>query len=138
MIKLVAVFFTLIAPGAGHVLSGHYTQGAVIGLLFAVGRSGLLPLVLRALNVQTERGLLQTFYAFNWFYIVLIWYAIIDSFLQTKSNAPLHFLQAIFCAACILVAYKNTFCKFIFEALSARRGAYELYLKIKKLPSEGK
>ena len=138
MMKLLAVVFSLIAPGAGHILGGDYTQGIVLGALFAVGRSGILPLALRLLRMQTEREFLRAFYACNWFYIVLIFYALVSVFVQTKSNAPVHILHAIIFAICVSVAYKNTFCKFIFESLCGRSGVWELYLKIKKLPSEKK
>ena len=136
--KLIAVLFSLIAPGAGHIFAGDYTQGVVLGLLFVLGRSGLLPLCLRALKVHTFKGVLQAFYACNCFYITLIFYAIVSSFLQTKSNVPVHFLYAIIFAICISVAYKKAFSKFIFASLCGREGVYEFYLKNKKLPSEKK
>ena len=136
--KLIAVFFSLIAPGAGHIFAGDYTQGVVLGLLFVLGRSGLLPLALRVLKVKTLKGVLQAFYSCNCFYITLIFYALISSFLQTKSNAPVHFLYAFIFAICISVAYKKAFSKFIFTALCGREDLYELYLKNKKLPSEKK
>lgn len=136
--KLLAVLFSLVAPGAGNIFAGDYAQGAVLGLLFVLGRSGLLPLALRAFKVQTFKGVLQAFYTCNCFYITLIFYAIVSSFLQTKSNAPVHFLYAIIFAICISVAYKKAFSKFIFTAICGREGVYEFYLKNKKLPSEKK
>lgn len=137
MMKVFALLFTLMAPGAGHIFAGDYTQGIVLGVLFSVGRSGLLPLMLRALQLQTTRSVLLSFYACNWFYILLILYAAFSAFLQTKSNVPVHFLYAIFSVICISVAYKKTFAKFIFTAICGREGVYEFYLKNKKL-STGK
>ena len=37
MLKLFAVLFTLIAPGAGDILIGNYTHGLTVGLLFVLG-----------------------------------------------------------------------------------------------------
>ena len=44
MIPAAALLLSLIAPGAGHVFTGHYFEGGVIGLLFALGKSTMLPL----------------------------------------------------------------------------------------------
>ena len=136
--KLVAILFSLIAPGAGHIFAGDYVQGAVLGALFVLGRSGLLPLALRVLKVQSVKGMLQAFYTCNCFYITLIFYALVSSFLQTKSNAPVHFFYALIFAICVSAAYKKAFSKFIFSAICGRTGAYEFYLKNRKSPSEKK
>ena len=138
MLKLCAVIFTLIAPGSGDILTGNYTHGLTVGLLFVLGRSGILQLMLRALRVRTQRGALQCFYACNWFYIVLIFYALVHAFLQTKNNATAYFLYAVVAAICISFAYKKTFCNSIFTALCGRSGLYEFYLKNKKSPTEKK
>lgn len=136
--KFLALLFSLMAPGAGHILGGDYTQGVVLGVLFVLGRSGLLPLALRMLNVQSKRGLLRAFYACNWFYILLILYAAVSAFLQTKSNTSAHFLYAIFSVICISVAYKKTFSAFIFSAICGRKNAYAFYLQNRKSPTEKK
>lgn len=138
MMKVLALLFSLMAPGAGHIFTGDYTQGIVLGGLFSVGRSGLLPLSLRLFKVQSERGMLQAFYACNWFYILLILYAAVSAFLQTESNTSAHFLYAIFSVICISVAYKKTFSAFIFSAICGRKNAYAFYLKNRKSPTEKK
>ena len=138
MLKLCAVVFTLIAPGAGDILAGNDAHGLTVGLLFVLGRSGILPLMLRALRVRTQRRALQCFYACNWLYIVLIFYALVHSFLQTKNNASAHFFHAFVAAICISFAYKKTFCNTIFTALCGRSGLYEFYLKNRKSPTEKK
>ena len=67
-----ALMISLVAPGAGQVLTGHYGEGIVLGLLFALGKSVLLPLVLRVFKVESLKRTLQIFYACNWCYILLI------------------------------------------------------------------
>jgi len=138
MIRLIALLFSLMAPGAGHIFIGHYVQGVLLGLLFVLGRSGLLPLALRVFKVRTEKNLLYAFYLSNWFYIVLILYAAISAFLQTKPNNQIHFLYALVSVICISIAYKKTFSRFIFTALCGRRDVYEFYLKNKRISTEKK
>ena len=38
-----ALLFSLVVPGAGQIFTGHYGEGIALGLLFALGKSVLLP-----------------------------------------------------------------------------------------------
>ena len=75
MILLLALLFSLVAPGAGHILTGNYLQGIIIGIVFALGKSTFLPLALRVFKVTTLKQTLQFFYVCNVVYMLLIFYA---------------------------------------------------------------
>lgn len=57
-----ALLFSLVVPGAGQIFTGHYGEGIALGLLFALGKSVLLPLVLRVFKVESLKRTLQIFY----------------------------------------------------------------------------
>lgn len=138
MIATLALFISLFAPGAGHIFVGKYGEGILLGALFALGKSALLPLVIRVFKVQDVRRLLYVFYWFNWSYIALILYAGISSFAYGTRAQEMHFLQAILFVFCVVLIYKRTFNKFIFTSLCGRTGVYEYWCKLRKTPSEKK
>ncbi|HAM42554.1 MAG TPA: hypothetical protein DCP52_01780, partial [Elusimicrobia bacterium] len=76
MTSFFALVFSLVAPGAGQIFTGHYAEGAILGVAFALGKSVGLPLLLRVLKVESLKRTLQFFYACNWCYILLIVYAV--------------------------------------------------------------
>ena len=61
MSALFALIFSLMAPGAGHILTGNYGQGIVLGSLFALGKNAFLPLSLRLFGVYTYKRTLHFF-----------------------------------------------------------------------------
>ena len=138
MTPVLALFFTLIAPGSGHVLTGNYTQAVVIGVLFALGKSAFLPLALRAFRVQTLKRTLQFFYVCNWCYIVLIFYALLSAFFCALKTQKLFLWQAILVALMLILMQKNTQNKNIFSALCGRAGVWEIMQGMYKFPTEKK
>ena len=136
MIAALAVLFSLIVPGAGHALTGNWTQAVVLGILFALGKSALLPLSLRLLRVQTLRGVLKTFYVCNWCYVALIFYAIASAFWCGLHAQHMQLGKAVLFAVMLVLVQKNTQHKFIFTALCGRSGIWELAQKIHKFSSE--
>jgi len=138
MIAVLAVLFSLIAPGAGHALTGAWAQAVVIGALFALGKNALLPLSLRLFRVNTLPRALQFFYVCNWLQIVLIFYASISAFWLGLHAREMYFLRACLCAAAIILVQKNTKNKFIFTALCGREGVWELMQKMRQSPTEKK
>ena len=136
MIPLSALLFSLIAPGAGHILTGHYTQGIMLGILFALGKSACLPLALRVGKVTTLKRTLQFFYVCNISYILLIAYAVLSAIWFGFAAQKMYFLHAIIFAFAIILVYKRTQNKFIFTALCGREGIYELMQKINKSTTE--
>ncbi|MBR4592445.1 MAG: hypothetical protein IKO35_04470 [Elusimicrobiaceae bacterium] len=127
-----ALIFSLIAPGAGHILTGHFAQGILLGGLFALGKSALLPLALRLFKVKELKRVLHFFYVCNCGYILLIFYAVISAVWYGFYATQMYVLQAIVCAICVGLIYKRTQNKFIFTALCGRSGIYELMQKMHK------
>lgn len=136
MTAAVAVLFSLIAPGAGHALTGNYVQACVLGGLFALGKTALLPLSLRFFHVQNAKRTLQVFYVWNWLYIVLIFYAIISAFWCGLYAEKMNLFSAVVFAFAIILLQKNTKNKFIFTALCGREGVWELMQQMRKSPTE--
>lgn len=135
MIALLAVLFSLIAPGAGHALTGDWMQAAVLGGVFALGKTALLPLSLRVFRVRTLKRTLQFFYVCNWCYIALIFYAVIGAFWRGLNVQEIYFLRACLFAVAVILVQKNTKNKFIFTALCAREGVWELLYKMHHSPT---
>ena len=138
MIALLAVLFSLIAPGAGHALTGDWTQSVVLGGVFALGKTTLLPLSLRMFRVRTVRRTLQFVYVCNWCYIALIFYAVVSAFGCGLKAQEIYFLHACLFAVAIILVQKNTRNKFIFASLCGREGVYELLQKMHNSPTEKK
>lgn len=132
MTFFLAILFSLVAPGAGQILIGNYIEGMVIGILFALGKSTLLPLALRIGNVSTLKRTLAFFYAFNVGYILLILYAIVSAAWHGFYAQEMHVLQAIVFVFSVMLVYKRTQNKFIFTTLCGRSGIYELMQKMRK------
>lgn len=126
MTAFLALLFSLVAPGAGHILIGCYGEGIALGMLFAVGKSALLPLGLRVFKVENLKRTLQILYACNWGYIVLILYAAVSSFWRGFYAEQIHFLYAVLFAIIVTLVYKNTLNNFIFTALCGRTEIYKL------------
>ena len=132
MIAFLSVFFSLIAPGAGHVLIGDYWQGLILGGLFALGKSAFLPLSIRIGKVNTLKRVLQFFYVCNMGYILLILYAIVSAAWNGFQAQEMHILQALIFIFSVVLVYKRTQNKFIFTALCGRSGIYDLMMKMQK------
>lgn len=135
MIALLAVLFSLIAPGAGHALTGDWTQAVVLGGMFALGKTALLPFSLRVFRVQTLKRTLQFFYVCNWCYIALIFYAVISALWCGLKAQEIYFLHACLFAVAIILVQKNTKNKFIFASLCGREGVWELLQKMRNSPT---
>ena len=135
MIALLAVLFSLIAPGVGHALTGDWAQAVLLGGVFALGKTALLPLSLRVLRVQTLKRTLQIFYVCNWCYIALIFYALISAFWRGLNAHEIYFLRACLFAVAIILVQRNTKNKFIFTALCGREGVWGLMQKMHNSPT---
>lgn len=138
MIAAASLLLSLVAPGAGHIFCGFYTEGIVLGVLFALGKSVLLPLCLRVFRVTALKRTLQLFYVCNCCYMALILYAAISAFVRGLGAENVHFLYAILFAAAITLTYKNTLNAFIFTALCGRTEVYGMLRGKGKIPTEKK
>ncbi len=138
MTAVAALLASLIAPGVGHALTGNYVQAAVLGGLFALGKNALLPLSLRVFRVESLRNTLKFFYACNWCYIALIFYAAISAFWQGLHANAWHVWSALLYAVAIISVYKKTKSKIIFTFLCGRSGVYEWLQKMHQSATERK
>ena len=138
MTSFLALLFSLVAPGAGHIFIGAYAEGFVLGGFFALGKSALLPLVLRMFNITDLKRTLQIFYICNCCYMALILYAAVSSLWRGFYAEQMHFLYALVFAICVTVVYKNTLNAFIFTALCGRSGVYGLLRAKATSPTEKK
>lgn len=138
MTALTALLLSLVAPGAGHIFNGNYTEGIFLGVLFAFGKSTLLPLGLRLFKVSRLKRTLQILYAVNCFYIVLILYASLSSFWHGFYVRETHLWYAILFALAVTLAYKNTLNAFIFTALCGRTEVYGMLRSRREIPTEKK
>ena len=138
MTAVLAVLFSLIAPGAGHALTGDWIQAVVLGGVFALGKNALLPFGLRVFRVDTLARVLKIFYVCNWCYVVLIFYAIASAFWCGLHASQMQIGKAILFAGMVILVQKNTQNKFIFTALCGRDGVWELMQKMRKSTTEKK
>lgn len=138
MTPALCLFFSLIFPGAGQIYAGDYAAGVIIGLLFALGKSALLPLSFRVFKVNDLPRALAFFYVCNCGYIALICGAAAGALWRGFQVSEPHFLYAFLFAFAGIAAYKNTFNKFIFTALCGREGVWEAFIKTRKSPTEKK
>ena len=121
-----ALVFSLMAPGAGQIFIGKFGQGILLGALFALGKSALLPLSLRVCKVTQLKSVLQFFYVCNWCYIILILTAALTAFFQTAITEKKYFLATLFFIICVRLIKKQTFNAFIFTALCGRSGMWKI------------
>lgn len=138
MTACVSLILSLVCPGAGQIYAGDYAIGVVIGVLFALGKSTLLPLALRIFKVNDLPRALRFFYACNWGYIALILGASAGAFWRGFYVRDTHFLSAFLFAISVIATYKNTFNKFIFTALCGRKGVWDVLVKMRKSSTEKK
>lgn len=138
MAPLLALLFSLIAPGAGQIYNGAYGKGIVLGVLFMLGKSALLPLCIRLFKITSEKGTLKIFYFFNWFNIALISLAAFDSFYFAFYTVSGKFLYALIFAVASVSVFRSTNNEIIFTLLSGRGGIYKMSRAKKNSPTEKK
>lgn len=138
MTETLSFLFSLVCPGAGQIYAGDFTAGIIVGILFALGKSALLPLSIRLFKVNDVLRALKFFYVCNWGYIILICGAAVGALWRGFYAGGTYFWQALLFALAVRLAYKNTFNKFIFTALCGRAGVWELLAKTQKTPTEKK
>ncbi len=132
----IALILNMVAPGAGQIFNGDYWLGAALGILFALGKTALLPLMVRAFKVRSEEAILKLFYWFNWFYSLCVLFAIVQGTARGFSVTVTHPWTAVLCAFMIVSVYKNTHKEILFSALCGRRGLYEVLVVARKSPTE--
>lgn len=136
MNPLFALLLSLVGPGAGQVFNGQIGKGVAVGVLFALGKTALLPLIIRLFKITSEKGTLRLFYWFNIFYIALISYAAFDSFYYAFFTQNTRWLWAILTALIVAGVWRNTRNELVFTLLSGRAGIYRFTRSKKNSPTE--
>lgn len=136
--SFLALLFSLMAPGAGQIFIGKFAEGILLGVLYALGKSALLPLSFRLFKVTQLKRTLQFFYVCNWCYIFLILYAMSAAFFQAKNSTGNYFLATILFIICVRLVQKQTLNKFIFTTLCGRIGVWEIWQDLRKSQTEKK
>ncbi|MDR1684611.1 MAG: hypothetical protein LBR90_04030 [Elusimicrobiota bacterium] len=122
---ILALLLSLISAGAGQIYNGQYLKGAVFAGLFILGRSVLLPLLIRLFNFKDDINFLKLIYVFNIIYPLLTLAAAVDAAYfafntaHTLTQAALGVLAAVIFAS----AYRALRSGFIAAALSGRQNA---------------
>lgn len=133
---IIALFLSMVAPGAGQIFNGDYWLGALLGGMFALGKTAVLPLMVRGLRLKTEESILKLFYWFNWLYSVCVLFAIVQATVRGFGVTVTHPWTAVLCALMIISVYKNTQKEILFSALCGRRGLYQVLRPVRKSPTE--
>lgn len=136
MSGIAALFLSMVAPGAGQIFNGDYGLGALLGCIFALGKTAVLPLSVRVFRIKTEEGVLNLFYWFNWGYSLCVLFAIVQAAVRGFSGADSHPWTGILSAFIIVSVYKNTHKEILFSSLSGRSGLYQIIKPNRKSSSE--
>lgn len=127
-----AFLISLVAPGAGQIFNGQYGLGVLLGGMFALGKTALLPLLVRLLKIRTEVAALRLVYWFNWAYGLCVLFAIFQAAVVGFEQTQRHPWTALISAFAIVCVYKNTMKEVLFEALCGRAGIYQLIRPVRK------
>lgn len=127
-----AFLISLVAPGAGQIFNGQYVLGVLLGGMFALGKTALLPLLIRLLKIRTEVAALKLVYWFNWAYGLCVLFAIFQAAVVGFEQTQRHPWTALISAFAIVCVYKNTMKEILFAALCGRTGMYQLIRPVRK------
>lgn len=136
MISIIyALILGFLVPGSAQVFNGQYLKGGMFVAFFLLGKSAILPLLIRAIQFKEKQKLLKFIYDFNIAYVAFILVAVIDGVLgsfkvEHSLKMTLVSLVLVFCVITALKQLKN---KFIVYALSGRDDIFDfLYPPVKK------
>jgi len=136
MINIInALILGFLVPGSAQIFNGEYLKGGLFIAFFLLGKSAILPLLIRAIKFKDQKKLLKFIYDFNIVYVAFIIIAIIDGFLGAfKAEHSLKiYLISLALVFCVLTAAKQLRNKFIIFALSGRDDIFDyLYPPVKK------
>ena len=132
---LYALILGFLVPGSAQVFNGQYLKGGLFVAFFLLGKSAILPLLIRLFKFKEKQKLLKFIYDFNIVYVAFIIVAVIDGFLGAfKAEHSLKiFLVSLVLVFCVITTAKQLKNKFIVYALSGRDDIFDyLYPPIKK------
>ena len=131
---LYALILGLLVPGSAQIFNGQYLKGSLFIAFFLLGKSALLPFLIRVFKFQEQQKLLKFIYDFNIVYAAFIIVAVIDGFLGAfKAEHTLKLtLISLVLAILVINAAKQLRNKFIVFALSGRDDIFDfLYPPVK-------
>ncbi len=130
-----ALILGLLTPGSAQIFNGQYLKGSLFIAFFLLGKSAILPLLIRLFKFQDKQKILKFIYDFNIFYAAFIIVAVIDGFIgafKTEHSLKMTIISLVL-AILVINAAKQLRNKFIVFALSGRDDIFDfLYPPIKK------
>lgn len=130
-----ALILGLLTPGSAQIFNEQYLKGFLFIAFFLLGKSAILPLLIRAIKFKEEQKVLKFIYDFNIVYAAFIIVAVIDGFVgafKTEHTLKMTFISLLV-AIFVINAAKQLRNKFIVFALSGRDDIFDfLYPPIKK------
>ena len=136
MISIIyALILGLLVPGSAQIFNGQYLKGSLFIAFFLLGKSAILPLLIRLFKFKEKQKLLKFIYDFNIVYAAFIIVSVIDGFLGAfKAEHSLKiFLVSLVLVFCVITTAKQLKNRFIVYALSGRNDIFKyLYPTVKK------
>ena len=130
-----ALILGLLTPGSAQIFNEQYLKGGLFVAFFLLGKSAILPLLIRAIQFKEKQKILKFIYDFNIVYAAFIIVAVIDGFVgafKTEHTLKMTFISLLV-AIFVINAAKQLRNKFIVYALSGRDDIFDyLYPPIKK------
>ncbi len=123
-----------LVPGTAQIFNEQYLKGSLCVAFFLLGRSALLPLLVRFLKLKEKQKILKFIYNFNIVYVSFIFVCVIDGILGSfKTEHSLKItLISLALVFCVITASKQLKNKFIVYSLSGRDDIFDyLYPPIK-------
>lgn len=130
-----ALILNLLTPGSAQIFNGQYLKGSLFVAFFLLGKSAILPLLIRTIKFKEKQKILKFIYDFNIVYAAFIIVAIIDGFVgafKVEHSLKITLISLVL-VFCVITASKQLRNKFIVFALSGRDDIFDfLYPPVKK------
>ena len=136
IILIYALVLGLLVPGSAQIFNGQYLKGSLLVAFFLLGKSALLPLLIRLFKIKEKQKILKFIYNFNIFFLAFILVTVLDGVLGAfrGEHTIKETIIAIVLTILVLNAAKQLRNKFIVYALSGREDIFEyLYPPIKNI-----
>lgn len=135
MAIIYASILALLVPGSAQIFNGEYLKGSLLVVFFLLGKSALLPLLIRAFKFKDKQKLLKFIYDFNIFYAAFIIIAVLDGIIgafKTQEHSLKITLICLVLVIAVLNAAKQLRNKFIVYALSGRDDIFKYLYPLEK------
>lgn len=130
-----ALILGLLVSGSAQIFNGEYLKGSIFVAFFLLGKSTILPLLIRFFNFKEKQQVLKFIRNFNILYMSFIIAAFIDGIVgafKTEHSLKLTIISLVL-AILVINATNQLKNKFIVYSLSGRDDIFDfLYPPIKK------